>query len=362
MQETKIKLDELKAFIDPAFESVDVGLKKSALLVLKNKMTDPSFWDNPDEAAIVSQDASNLEKVILEWETIKEDLEEMIELFPEISPEKDEKEAEDFKKMVDELEKRWRKLEISTFLNGKYDKGNAILMVHAGTGGTDASDFSEMLLRMYLRYIEKMGFKAEIIDKSMHDEAGIKSATIFVQGAYAYGYLRSENGVHRLVRLSPFNSKHTRETSFSYIEVTPEVHMDMDFDINEDDLRVDVFRSSGAGGQSVNTTDSAIRITHLPTGIVVSCQNERSQHQNKEYAMKVLKGKLVALMEERQAKELDDIKGAKVEMSWGNQIRSYVLHPYKMVKDHRTGYEEGNPDKVLDGEIDGFIEAYLKRK
>lgn len=362
MNEIKTQLEEIKGFVDTALKTVDLDSKKKELEELTAKMGQTDFWDDPDSASEISQKASHLAKFIEEWEGIVAECDELLALYPEISPEEDPEGAEEYKAMVENLVKRWRKLEISTFLDGKYDQNNAIVMIHAGTGGTDASDFAEMLMRMYLRYAERMDFATEIIDKSMGDEAGIKSASFTVKGPFAYGYLKGEGGVHRLVRLSPFNSKNTRETSFALVEIMPEVHQSAEYEIHPDDLRIDVFRSGGAGGQSVNTTDSAVRITHIPTGLVAKCQNERSQLQNKEQAMKILQGKIAALMEERHLEEVSELKGGKVEMSWGNQIRSYVLHPYKMVKDHRTDYEESNPDKVLDGELDGFIEAELKKK
>ncbi|PKL36494.1 peptide chain release factor 2 [Candidatus Peregrinibacteria bacterium HGW-Peregrinibacteria-1] len=360
MHEIKARLVELKEFIEQGVATVDLENLKYQWKNLNAETMSEGFWDDSTKAQEVSQQASDLAKEIESWEGILEEVNSLLGLLPEISPESDPEGAEEFRGMVAALEVRWRKLEILTFLNGKYDKSNAILSIHAGTGGTDASDFAEMLLRMYLRYGERSGFGVEILDKSMAEEAGIKSCTVALKGAFAYGYLKNEAGVHRLVRLSPFNSKHTRETSFALVEVVPEINNDIEIKFKDDDLRIDVFRSGGSGGQSVNTTDSAVRITHLPTGVVVQCQNERSQLQNKEQAMKLLKGKLLTLMEEEQAEKLDQLKGGKKEMSWGNQIRSYVLHPYKMVKDHRTGWEETNPDKVLDGEIEGFVEAKLK--
>jgi len=362
MHEIKAQLEEMQEFIENALKTVDLPRKQSELDKLNAEIQGPNFWDDTDHAQEVSQKASRVAKVIAEWEGVRDECRELLEILSGVEPEKDPEGAADFRELVDALGARWRRLEISTFLGGKYDENNAILMIHAGTGGTDASDFAEMLMRMYLRYAEIMEFFNEILDKSVGDEAGIKSASFLVKGEFAYGYLKREAGVHRLVRLSPFNSKHTRETSFVLLEVLPEIDKAVEVEVDSDDLKVDVFRSGGKGGQSVNTTDSAVRITHIPTGIVVQCQNERSQLQNKEFAMKVLHARLADLMEKEQADELSQIKGGKIEMSWGNQIRSYVLHPYKMVKDHRTGHEENNPDAVLDGELDGFIEAELKGK
>jgi peptide chain release factor 2 len=362
MHEIKAKLKEISELIEQGLAKVDLPGKRAKMEKLNAEMTQEGFWDNTEKAQEISQKASHLKELIETWEGIKGESDELLGLLPEVHPEKDPKAGEEFVEMVEALGLRWRKLEISTFLNGKYDSNNAILSIHAGTGGTDAQDFAEMLMRMYLRYAERMGFKTEIVEKSVGDEAGIKSCTVFLKGQFAYGYLKGEAGVHRLVRLSPFNSGNTRETSFALLEVLPEIEQSAEVKIADDDLKIDVFRASGCGGQSVNTTDSAVRITHLPTGVVVSCQNERSQLQNKEQAMKVLHGKLADLMEKEQAEEISQLRGEKMEMSWGNQIRSYVLHPYKMVKDHRTKYEEKNPEAVFDGELDGFIEAELKKK
>lgn len=361
MHETKVQLEEICGFVKDGFGKVDLPGKKKALEELQAEMSKPGFWDNQEHATEVGQKASNLEKMIGAWEKISGECDELTGLLPEIHPEKDPKAADEFKEMVKALGKSWRRLEISTFLSGKYDENNAIVSIHAGTGGTDAQDFAEMLMRMYLRYAERMGFGVAVLDKSVGEEAGIKSCTFDVKGQFAYGYLKGECGVHRLVRLSPFNTKHTRETSFVLAEVIPEIHHSQRAEIDEKDLRIDVFRASGHGGQSVNTTDSAVRITHIPTGITAQCQNERSQLQNKEHAMRILHARLADLMEQKQAKELSELRGANQDIAWGSQIRSYVLHPYKMVKDHRTGYEESNPDAVLDGELDGFIEAELKK-
>lgn len=361
MHEIKTKLDELAKQIDKSIETINLEGMRAKVKELNAQMQSPGFWDDNKKAQTVSQEASHIQKTIEMWEDIKRDSGELSGLFPTIHIEENPKEAEEFKQMCEEFFKSWRKLEISTFLNGKYDRNNAILSIHAGTGGTDAQDWAGMLLRMYMRYAEKDGFEVSVLDKSNGDEAGIKSATIDIKGMFAYGYLKGEAGVHRLVRLSPFNSKNTRETSFALVELLPEIHEEHRADIKKEDLRIDVFRASGCGGQGVNTTDSAVRITHTPTGIVVSCQNERSQLQNKEQAMRILHAKLVDLMEKEEAERIDELRGGQKEIAWGNQIRSYVLHPYKMVKDHRTDYEENQVEKILDGEIHGFIEAELKK-
>lgn len=361
MHEIKAELEGLKRLIDQGIKKVNLPAKKKELENLNAEMEKKDFWNNRENAQEISQKASNLKDTVAQWEKINSECGELIGLMPEIHPEKDPKGAEEFAEMVHKLGENWRKLEISTFLGGKYDANNAIISIHAGTGGVDAQDFGGMLLRMYLRYAEKMNFEIIEMDKSVGEEAGIKNCTFNVKGKFAYGYLKGESGVHRLVRLSPFNSKHTRETSFVLVEVLPEIHHSQKIEIKDDELRIDVYRAGGHGGQGVNKTDSAVRITHIPTGITAQCQNERSQLQNKEQAMKILHARLASLMEKEHAKELSELRGAKVEMSWGNQIRSYVLHPYKMVKDHRTDYEEHNPDAVLDGELDGFIEAELKK-
>lgn len=261
---------------------------------------------------------------------------------------------------AEELTSEFDELEFELLLAGEYGKNSAFLAVHAGAGGTEAQDWAEMLLRMYLRWAERRGYQATVVDTSPGEEAGVKSALIEISGLYAYGYLKAERGVHRLVRLSPFDASHSRHTSFALVEVMPDVDRDVDIKLDPDELRVDVFRASGHGGQNVQKTSSAVRVTHIPTGTVAVCQNERSQYQNKELAMKVLLARLVELQLEKQAEEQARIKGEHVAAGWGNQIRSYVLHPYKMVKDHRTGYETSDPDAVLDGELDDLIHAYLK--
>jgi peptide chain release factor 2 len=261
---------------------------------------------------------------------------------------------------VNKLAVQLDEMELERALSGDYDQRNAILSIHAGAGGTESQDWAQMLMRMYLRWAERRGYKAEVLDVSPGEEAGIKSAVIDVSGDYATGYLKSEHGVHRLVRLSPFDADHARHTSFVLVEVMPEAEANVDVRIAPDELRVDTFRSSGPGGQHMQKTSSAVRLTHIPTGLTVSCQSERSQHQNKEIAMKILLSRLLELELEKRAEERAKIKGERIEAGWGNQIRSYVLHPYKMVKDHRTEYQSGDPEAVLDGELDGFISAYLR--
>lgn len=263
---------------------------------------------------------------------------------------------------VDEICTQFDGMEFELLLAGPYDRGDAFLAVHAGAGGTEAQDWAQMLLRMYLRWVERNGFRSNVIEISPGEEAGIKSATIEIAGKYVYGYLKAERGVHRLVRLSPFDASHSRHTSFALVEVMPQAERDVDVKINPEDLRIDFFRSSGPGGQHMQKTSSAVRITHIPTGVVAACQNERSQHQNREVAMKVLRSRLLELELEKRADEQARLKGEHVAAGWGNQIRSYVLHPYKMVKDHRTDYETSDPNTVLDGDIDGFIQEYLKSK
>ena len=270
--------------------------------------------------------------------------------------------------LLAELSQKWRELdqemnkrELNLLLSGRYDANNAILSIHAGAGGTDSQDWAAMLERMYLRWAEKRGFKTELLDRTAGEEAGVKSATYLVSGELAYGYLRTEKGVHRLVRLSPFDAAHRRHTSFALIEVLPEIEDDYEMEIPADDIQIEVYKSSGAGGQNVQKNMTAVRIIHIPTGLVVTCQNERSQTQNRENALKVLKSRLFEIKEEQQAETLSDLRGVFKKIEWGSQIRSYVLHPYQMVKDHRTDYETGNTQSVLDGSLDEFIEAYLRQ-
>lgn len=323
-------------------------------------MEEPGFWDNADRATKLVQEAKNLKDTVDLYRGLEqqyEDIQVMIEMGYE---EEDPALIPEIQEMLDEFEHNLEKLRMETLLSGEYDKYNAILRLNAGAGGTESCDWCSMLYRMYCRWADKMGYKTEVLDYLDGDEAGIKSVTIQINGENAFGYLKSERGVHRLVRISPFNAAGKRQTSFVSCDVMPDIEEDLDVEINPDDLRIDTYRSSGAGGQHINKTSSAIRITHIPTGTVVQCQNERSQFQNKDKAMQMLKAKLYLLKQEANAEKLSDIRGEVKEIGWGNQIRSYVLQPYTLVKDHRTDVETGNVDAVLDGGLDIFINGYLK--
>lgn len=325
-------------------------------------MNDPSFWNLKEHAESVIKQMNELKEVTEDLEKIKREVEEKEELLELLKVDPDIELMNTIQQEMPELSKKLEEVKLFLLLNGPYDHNNCILEIHSGAGGTEACDWANMLYRMYLRYCEKHGYKIELLDYQEGDETGIKSATIRVIGTYAYGYLKCEKGVHRLVRLSPFDANNKRHTSFASVEATPEIEEDdTDIEIKEQDLKIDVYRASGAGGQHVNTTDSAVRITHLPTKIVVTCQNERSQIQNREKAMKLLKNKLRLLEEEKKERELANVVGEQKNIEFGSQIRSYVLHPYSLVKDTRTGVETSNVDKVLDGDLDQFIEAYLKK-
>ena len=323
-------------------------------------MEEPNFWDNPEEAqeqmkqlSSMKEDRDTYQKLV----SAKEDMETLIEMGQE---EDDDSVVPEIAEMMEEFKASFDAIRIKTLLSGEFDKDNAIIKLNAGAGGTEACDWCGMLYRMYTRWASAKGFEVEVLDYLDGEEAGIKSVTFQVHGENAYGYLKSEKGVHRLVRISPFNAAGKRQTSFVSCDVMPDIEEDVEVEINEDDLRIDTYRSSGAGGQHINKTSSAIRITHLPTGIVVQCQNERSQHMNKDKAMQMLKAKLYLLKQQENAEKAADIRGDVTEIGWGNQIRSYVMQPYTMVKDHRTNAETGNVDSVMDGNIDLFINAYLK--
>ena len=323
-------------------------------------MEEPSFWEDAERSTKIVKEAKNLKDTVEGYQHL-ERLYEEIELMIEMGYEENDPEViPEIQTMLDEFSSNLEKMRLSTLLTGEYDNCNAILRLNAGAGGTESCDWCSMLYRMYCRWAESRGFSVEVLDFLDGDEAGIKSVTIQVNGENACGYLKSERGVHRLVRISPFNAAGKRQTSFVSCDVMPDIEEDLDVEINPDDLRIDTYRSSGAGGQHINKTSSAIRITHIPTGIVVQCQNERSQFQNKDKAMQMLKAKLYMLKQQENAEKLSDIRGEVKEIGWGNQIRSYVLQPYTMVKDHRTGEELGNADSVLNGNLDPFISAYLK--
>lgn len=323
-------------------------------------MEDPGFWDNPDISNEKMKELKGLKDTAETYQNLEsqyEDIETLIEMGYE---EEDESLIPEVRSELDSFIDTLESMRIRTLLSGEFDRNNAILKLNAGAGGTESCDWANMLYRMYTRWAEKKGFSVEMLDYLDGDEAGIKSVTFQVNGENAYGYLKSEKGVHRLVRISPFNAQGKRQTSFVSMDVMPEINNDIDIEIKDDDIRVDTYRSSGAGGQHINKTSSAIRITHFPTGIVVQCQNERSQHMNRDKAMQMLKAKLYLLKEEENKEKLSDIRGEVTEIGWGNQIRSYVFQPYTMVKDHRTSVESGNVDAVMDGAIDVFINGYLK--
>ena len=326
---------------------------------MEKQSEDNTLWDNRENALAIMKKLADLRQEIEDWQRLEKSIKDNLEL----AEFDDESLRPDIEKEILSIEAELSQKELSSMLSGPYDRGNAILGVHAGAGGTDSQDWASILFRMYVRWADKNGFSTELLDQTEGEEAGIKSTTITVNGPFAYGYLRSEKGVHRLVRLSPFDSAHRRHTSFALVEVLPEVSADdSSIQINAEDIRIDVYKSSGAGGQNVQKNATAVRITHFPTGLVVSCQNERSQMQNRENALKVLKSKLLDLQREEMDKQLAELRGEYQKAEWGSQIRSYVMHPYQMVKDHRTEFEVGNTQGVLDGDLNGFIEAYLKSK
>jgi peptide chain release factor 2 len=336
----------------------DLPAKESKLEELQKQSQDPDLWEDPEHAQQVMKKLATLTEEVEHWHKLSQRVKDALEL----AELEDESLGAELEKEVNEIEGELERQEFDAMLSGKYDRGDALLAIHAGAGGTDSQDWAEMLERMYLRWAEQHGYECDILDLSEGEEAGIKSVTIAVDGRYAYGYLRPEKGVHRLVRLSPYDSAHRRHTSFALVEVLPQVEDDTTVEINPNDLRIDTYRSAGAGGQNVQKNDTAVRITHLPTGIVVTCQNERSQTQNKENAMRVLRARLLELKQQEQEEKIAELRGEYQKAEWGSQIRSYVLHPYQMVKDHRTDFEVGNTQAVLNGDIDGFIEAYLRSK
>ena len=340
----------------------DISNLKEELKILEEQTNNADFWQDSQNSSKILKQINQIKSKIEFYKKIENNLNSVIEMNSLLEQEKEESLEEELKKSIKQLEKEIEKLEIDTLLSGKYDSNNAILNIHPGAGGTESCDWAQMLYRMYTRWALDNNYNVKELDYLDGEEAGLKSVTFLVEGSYAYGYLKGEMGVHRLVRISPFDSGGRRHTSFASLEVLPEITEDIEIDINPDDLRVDTYRASGAGGQHVNKTSSAVRITHIPTNIVVSCQSERSQIQNRETAMKMLKSKLLDLKEKEHKDKIEDLKGNQMEIAWGSQIRSYVFCPYTMVKDHRTNYEVGNIQAVMDGDLNDFMNAYLKMK
>ncbi|NLV62189.1 MAG: peptide chain release factor 2 [Clostridiaceae bacterium] len=359
LEQIRPQIKELLESILELRDSLDVPALEKELAELDRKAQEPDFWNDMDNSQRILQQSKSIREKLNDYISLENDCHDLLTLVELGLEEKDESLLSEVQENFDDLSKRFEKLKLKTLLNGEYDRNDAILTLHAGAGGTEAMDWVQMLFRMYSRWAENNGFKTRVLDFLEGDEAGIKSITVEVTGENAYGFLKSEKGVHRLVRISPFDSSGRRHTSFASMDVVPVMDESIEIDINPDDIKMDVYRSSGAGGQHVNKTSSAVRITHLPTGIVVSCQNERSQHQNRETAMKILYAKLLEIKEIEKQQKISALKGEQMDIAWGSQIRSYVFCPYTMVKDHRTGYEEGNIQKVMDGEIDEFISAYL---
>lgn len=355
MQPLTKRVTLLQTDIQAAYDQLAIDTKAEDAAELEAALGRPEIWNNPADAQAKSKQLAALHATIEPWQTLRAqvaDIQELMEMG-------DDSLLAEFEGQIAALEREFAALKKELLFNGEYDAHNAIVRLSAGVGGTDAQDFTEMLERMYLRWAEKAGLETRLIERSAGEEAGVKTSVIEITGAYAYGKLRSENGVHRLVRLSPFNSDNLRQTSFALVEVLPQIDTPEEVQIDDKDLKIDVYRAGGHGGQSVNTTDSAVRVTHVPTGIVVAIQNERSQLQNKETALKILRSKLAALRLEQHTESITDLQAGE-SANWGSQIRNYVLHPYTLVKDTRTKYEEKDPNAVLDGKIDGFIEAYLE--
>ncbi|NLV91831.1 MAG: peptide chain release factor 2 [Firmicutes bacterium] len=340
----------------------DLPAKEAEAEKLEAAMTQPDFWDDQAAAQQVTRDLNRLKRTIQRWQRVSDQVEDLTVLMELALEEGDEATAAEVKNGIGELASVVEQLELSSLLSGEYDENDALLAIHSGAGGTESQDWADMLMRMYIRWAEKQGHQVEVLDLMEGEEAGIKSATLQITGDYAYGYLKGEKGVHRLVRISPFDASGRRHTSFASVSVWPVLENDVEVEIDPGDLRIDTYRASGAGGQHVNKTDSAIRITHIPTGIVVQCQSERSQHANRESAMKILRARLLERQLQEQEAKMKEIQGEFDDIAWGSQIRSYVFHPYSMVKDHRTDVETGNVTAVMDGEISNFIEAYLRKK
>ena len=361
-EELRLRQLDSEKPIENLKEALAIDSLKAEVEVLEKESAAPDFWDDMENSQKVMQKIGSLKAKVTGYESLKSDYEDALVMIELADEEGDLSLLDDCTASVKNIETRVEDMTLSTLLSGEFDGKNALLTFHAGAGGTEAQDWAEMLFRMYNRWGERHGYKVSTLDYLDGDVAGIKSATILVEGENAYGYLKGEMGIHRLVRVSPFDSSGRRHTSFASVEVMPEIDDDVNVEIREEDIKMDVYRASGAGGQKVNKTSSAVRLTHIPTGIVVSCQIERSQHQNREVAMRMLKSKLVEIKERENLERIEDIKGDQKEIAWGSQIRSYVFMPYTLAKDHRTGFEMGNITAVMDGDIDGFINAYLKQK
>ena len=359
-EEQKARLTAVEQDIKELGEALGLDYLRKEIESCEIQASAPGFWDDIEKAQEIQQKTSRLKTKVEKYEKLVSNYDDTLVLIDMADEEGDLSMLDEIIASIDEVLASLEEQRLSTLLTGEYDSNNAILTFHAGAGGTEAQDWASMLVRMYTHWGERHGFKVNMVDFLDGEEAGLKSAVLTFTGENAYGYLKGENGVHRLVRISPFDSSGRRHTSFASLEVMPEITNDVNIEIREEDLKIDTYRSSGAGGQHVNKTDSAIRITHLPTGIVVACQNERSQFQNKDVAMTMLRSKLVEIKEREHLEKIEDIKGVQKEIAWGSQIRSYVFMPYTLVKDHRTGFESGNVGAVMDGDLDGFINAYLK--